>query len=164
MTTQSAYGDLVKFADGRMYERDFIVVRENRKRLGYLWKYNDVTERRAQHETFHNVLSASMDGVVVISNDGIVEYWNSRAEAIFGYTAEEAMGKLLADLIVPEQYKAAHEEGLRRYKETRVSRVMGQIIKIHGLNKAKEDVRVELLLSCIDTGAAPRYSAFIRKV
>lgn len=161
---QSVFGDLVKFADGRMYERDFVVVRENRKRLGYLWKYNDVTERRAQHETFHNVLSASMDGVVVISNAGIVEYWNSRAEKIFGYTAEEAMGKLLADLIVPEQYKAAHEEGLRRYKETRVSRVMGQIIKIHGLNKAREDVHVELLLSCIDTGAAPRYSAFIRKV
>lgn len=161
---KNVYGDIVKFADGRVFERDFVVVKQDNALLGYMWKYHNVSAWRAEHETIASVLHASMDGVVVIDKDGIVEYWNSRSEAIFGYSADEALGQSLSDLIVPEEFKAAHAEGLRRYFETRVSRVMGQIIQIHGITKTGDTVQVELLLSCIDTGVDPRYSAFIRKL
>ncbi len=48
------------------------------------------------------VLTESPDASIVISLDGQVRYWSDGAERIFGYTREEAVGRLLNDLVVPE--------------------------------------------------------------
>jgi PAS domain S-box-containing protein len=161
---RNVYGEVVEFADGRSFERDFVKVKQDTTLLGYMWIYHKMSSLRQQQRTVSNVLNSSMDAVIVIDHSGVVEYWNSRSEAIFGYLSDEALGQSLSDLIVPEEFKAAHAEGLRRYFETREGRVMGQVIQIEGVTKCGSRVQVELLLSCIDSGAQPRYSAFIRKL
>lgn len=42
---QPVYNDVLQFADGRIYERDFIPVRMNDKVIAYLWQFRDVTQR-----------------------------------------------------------------------------------------------------------------------
>jgi len=46
------------------------------------------------------------DAVFGVSTDGKVVLWNQTAEAIFGYTLTEALGRHVADLIVPSEYRA----------------------------------------------------------
>ncbi len=46
---------------------------------------------------------------------GRVTYWNPSAESIFGIAREEALGRAVAELIVPERFRASHTAGLRRF-------------------------------------------------
>lgn len=61
------------------------------------------------------VIGTALDAVIVSDSDGRVLNFNAAAEQIFGYRADQAIGNLLTDLIVPEGDRAAHQAGLRRF-------------------------------------------------
>src|SRR5262245_34071561 len=67
------------------------------------------------------VLSTRSDAIVATDRDGIVRLWNPGAERIFGYTAQEAIGRSL-DLIIPERLRERHWAGFRKTVETGESR------------------------------------------
>ena len=58
------------------------------------------------------VFDSSLDCIVVMDDEGVVCEWNPAAEHTFGWTREEAVGCRLGDLIVPEELRPRHEEGL----------------------------------------------------
>jgi PAS domain S-box-containing protein len=53
---------------------------------------------------YRQIIENSQDAILFADRDGIIDLWNSGAEAIFGYTKEEVRGKSL-DLIVPEKLR-----------------------------------------------------------
>src|SRR6516225_4001464 len=61
------------------------------------------------------ILETALDAVVIMRSDGVVDDWNDRAAGIFGWSREEAVGRILADLIIPERYRKRHRYGLERY-------------------------------------------------
>lgn len=50
------------------------------------------------------------DALIYADREGIIRAWNAQAEAVFGFSAEDALGQSL-DLIIPERYRAAHWRG-----------------------------------------------------
>ena len=56
------------------------------------------------------LIAHAPDAIIFADRDGVIRLWNHRAEALFGYRTEEAVGHTL-DLIVPEPYRAAHWAG-----------------------------------------------------
>ena len=78
---------------------------------------SDITQRRRlEEENISRLLAArslaaivesSDDAIISKSLDGIIQSWNAAAERIFGYTAEQAVGRHISLLIPPEH---AHEE------------------------------------------------------
>jgi len=95
------------------------------------------------------VLETALDAVVVMGDDGIVAGWNVRAVQMFGWTREEAIGRALADLIIPERYHAAHRNGLQRYLKSGQARVLGQRLEVSGVRKNGEEFPVELSIAPI---------------
>lgn len=61
------------------------------------------------------------DAILITDPQGNIVLWNPGAEAIFGYTAEEAVGQPL-DLIIPERLRTRHWEGFRGTMTTGLSR------------------------------------------
>lgn len=59
------------------------------------------------------LLNETPDAVIISTRDGAVAYWNRGAEAIFGYTAAEAVGRPIVDLIVPEERHAEERDVLK---------------------------------------------------
>ena len=55
------------------------------------------------------ILSTTLDAVVVADERELIRKYNASAERIFGYSAEEALGQDISDLIIPEQYMRAHK-------------------------------------------------------
>jgi PAS domain S-box-containing protein len=51
--------------------------------------------------TLRPVLETALDAVVFMRSDGVIAAWNAAAERTFGWSSEEAVGQLMADLIVP---------------------------------------------------------------
>jgi len=64
------------------------------------------------------IVDNALDANVLMNREGIVTGWNARAAAMFGWSADEAVGRKLSGLIIPERFRAQHEQGLKRYVET----------------------------------------------
>lgn len=67
------------------------------------------------------LLATRSDAIVAADRDGLIRFWNPGAERLFGYTADEALGRSL-DLIVPERLRPRHWEGYERVMATGQSR------------------------------------------
>ena len=72
------------------------------------------------------VLETALDALVLMSEDGVVAGWNDHAVTLFGWTRAEALGRTMADLIIPERYRAAHKHGLERYLASGQATVLGR--------------------------------------
>ncbi|NQW09167.1 MAG: PAS domain S-box protein [Alphaproteobacteria bacterium] len=64
------------------------------------------------------LLDTAMDAIVAMDPDGVIVEFNATAEIMFGYSRAEAVGQTMADLIIPEIYRARHDAGLRRFLKT----------------------------------------------
>jgi PAS domain S-box-containing protein len=95
------------------------------------------------------ILETVLDAVVVMDRDGLVRAWNKRAEATFGWSAAEAIGKNLGDLIVPPSLREAHHRGLRRFNAEGVARVLDKRLELIGLRRDGSEVPVELSVTLV---------------
>ncbi len=79
----------------------------------------DITERKraeAAHERLAAIVESSEDAIISRTPDGLISSWNRGAEQLFGYTAEEAIGRPI-DMLVPERFAEEEQrlmEQLRR--------------------------------------------------
>jgi PAS domain S-box-containing protein len=123
-------------------------------------------ERRLHdaHEHLRLLVDSALDAVVTMDVDGRIMGWNPQAEATFGWTAEEAIGRLLAETIVPHVHRAAHIEGLRRWRETGEGRVLNARIEIQALHKDGRLIPVELAIVPVSVGDETVFSGFIRDI
>ena len=102
--------------------------------------------------THFEALGAALAGnrhtaVIYARADGVIGFWNAGAEALFGHSPEEALGKRV-DLIVPEEYRAMHWAGFARAigSAWRGSAAWGPV---EGLHKNGERVALEVFLTPI---------------
>lgn len=110
------------------------------------------------------VLETALDAVVVMNRDGNVIDWNDNATAMFGWTAEEALGSPLADLIIPIRFREAHTRGLQRFLETGEVKILGRRIEIWGLRRSGEEIPVELSISPLSEGDGLIFLGFLRDI
>src|SRR5215470_12612001 len=109
-------------------------------------------------------LDTALDAVVVMKSDGVVADWNDRAVGVFGWSRDEAVGRIMADLIIPERYREAHRKGLRRYLESGKGEVIGRRIEVSGLRKNGEEFPVELSISPIQDGESLLFIGCLRDI
>src|SRR5215471_11266767 len=108
------------------------------------------------------IMETALDAVIVMKSDGIVADWNDRAVGVFGWSRNEAVGRIMADLIIPERYREAHRKGLRRYMESGKGEVIGRRIEVSGLRKNGEEFPVELSISPIQDHENILFIGFLR--
>lgn len=132
---------------------------------------HDVSERRRAEEVLRDseervrlLFDAALDAVVTIDAGGAITGWNAQAEETFGWTREEAIGRLLVETIVPVQHRLAHLKGLERYLATREAHVLGRRIEISAVDRAGREFPVELAIVPIERHGKIEFSAFIRDV
>ena len=83
---------------------------------------------------------------ITMDSLGLVQNWSPEAEQIFGYTALEAVGQSLGELIVPPRVRPHHEAGLKRYVETREGGSFGRKMELKALRKGGEIVAIEMIV------------------
>src|SRR6516162_1608277 len=110
------------------------------------------------------VLETALDAVVVMNSDGVVVDWNDRAAGVFGWSRDEAVGRTMADLIIPERYRDAHRNGLQRYLETGIGSVLGTRIEVAGLRKNGKEFPVELSISPVGDGKSILFVGCLRDI
>jgi diguanylate cyclase (GGDEF)-like protein/PAS domain S-box-containing protein len=109
------------------------------------------------------ILDAALDCVAVIDLSGRVVEWNPAAERTFGYTRDQARGRELAELIVPERLREAHRTGLARCVRTGRSDLLGRRIEMPAVRAGGTEFPVELAITRV-RGDQPLFAGHMRDI
>lgn len=113
---------------------------------------------------FGAILKTSLDAVVVMRPDGTVAGWNDVAATTFGWTFAEADGKRMSELIIPPQYREAHEQGLAHFLATGDGPVLDRHIEISALHRDGREIPVELSITHTLELGEPVFLGFLRDI
>jgi len=108
-----AEGKTVEFEEYYPPLKRWYGVRAYPLRTGLSVYFQDVTERKEAERKIRlqaQMLGEVGEGVVAVDGDGRVAYWNRAAEDLYGWPAEEAMGRRLRDMVVPEGLRGRAQE------------------------------------------------------
>ncbi|HTP96440.1 MAG TPA: PAS domain S-box protein, partial [Burkholderiales bacterium] len=119
---------------------------------------------RESDERMRRIVETAQDAVITIDERGVTEGWNAEAERMFGWRAQEAIGRRLSSLIVPVRLREAHELGLRRYLDTGKGRILNDRIEITALHRDGREFPVELSVWTFSMRGARWFSAFVRDI
>ena len=102
---------------------------------------------RLADETLRVVSAAANDAIIMMDNMGTVAVWNEAAQRIFGYSEQEAQGKKLSELIVPERYRTDFEQGFSPSGSADRRSVTSKPMELAGLRKDGTEIITEYSLS-----------------
>lgn len=135
--------------------------------LGRLNNQNIRRRRQAIHASkrMNVVTSTALDAVVVADMDGRILDFNAAAVQIFGYSAEDAIGSTLSELIVPDHHREAHAAGMKRMREKGEKRVVGKgRIKLDAKRADGELFPVEFAVQSAETDEGEIFISFLRDI
>jgi len=120
-------------------------------------------ELAAEKSRYRSVIEAVVDGIVVIDAQGVIQSLNPAAEHIFGYDAPELIGQSI-NRLMPEPYRSAHDQHMRRYLETGVAHVIGYGREVVGLRKNGGTFPISLAISQMTIDGAVYFTGIIRDI
>jgi PAS domain S-box-containing protein len=112
----------------------------------------------------HQVLETAHEAFVSIDARGLITAWNPQAEMIFGWARSEALGRPLAETVLPARYREAHRQGLARFLSTGEGRLLEKPIEMPALHRDGHEFPVELTISPLKVGSGYVFNAFLRDI
>ncbi|HYU15647.1 MAG TPA: PAS domain S-box protein, partial [Candidatus Acidoferrum sp.] len=100
------------------------------------------------------LLDEAPDALLALTLDGRILWWNRGAEAIFGYSADETVGRFIEDLVIPEEYRAEARADLDR-----VAADDGSIV-VETIRRRKDGSLIEVDIT-MRRVSAPRLGPFV---
>jgi PAS domain S-box-containing protein len=111
-----------------------------------------------------DLIDIALDAIIAIDEHGMIVEWNRGAEATFGWTRDAALGRRLADTIVPERYREAHTRGLAHYVATGEGPLIGKRVEIEALHEDGREIPVEISILARRSDGAYTFIAFVRDI
>jgi PAS domain S-box-containing protein len=121
-------------------------------------------DRIRSDEALRLILDNALDAVATMDSRGIVTAWNPQAERVFGWSAADAVGRPLAELVIPARLRAAHGKGLERYLAGDGGEILNRRVEMPALHRDGHEFPVELTVTPIVQGEEVWFSAFIRDI
>jgi PAS domain S-box-containing protein len=123
---------------------------------------------RQERRIAHLIAQTTTDAFVCADAASRIILWNRAAEAMFGWSAAEALGQSL-DLIIPHVHRKGHHAGVARLMAKGPAKLVGKTVEVPALCKAGHEFPVELSLAMWPEDAGDRaapagFAAIIRDI
>src|SRR5262249_60923281 len=102
------------------------------------------------------ILDNAHDAFVAMSADGLITEWNHQAEITFGWPRGEAVGRVLAETIIPPQFREAHIRGLARFLATGEGPLLNCVLEVPALRRGGRGFPAGIRLAPVRVGAPYR--------
>ena len=127
----------------------------------YLMQRSVVT---AAEERRRAILDATTDAFVAMDDAGTIIEWNQASAQLLGWTAGEAIGQPLAELVIPPEDRDAHIAGVARFLSTEVQNLPAGSLQLFALRRDGSRVEVDFTLSRMRWGSGWHFHAFMRDI
>jgi len=113
----------------------------------------------------HTILDTAHDVFIGMDERSEIVIWNAQAEKTFGWTRAEAIGRNLADTIIPHSYREAHLKGMQHFLSTGEAPVVNRRLELKGLHRDGREFPIEITItSPMARGAGYFFGAFLRDI
>lgn len=119
---------------------------------------------RASEERTRLIIETSNDAFIGMDTQGVIIEWNRQAELIFGWAYRDAIGRTVADTVIPPQHREAHREGLKRFLAGGEGPVLNRRMELTALHRDGHEFPVELTVWPVQSGETRRFNAFIHDI
>lgn len=108
------------------------------------------------------VIEQASEAVLFADANEIIKIWNKKAQLVFGYTSEEAIGRPLA-IIIPDRFLSRHQDGYKGVIKTGVTAYDGKVLSVPAKRKDGSTISIEFSVAIIrEKGEILGVSAIIR--
>ena len=115
-------------------------------------------------ERYRALLQSALDCIVAMDHHGCVVEWNPAAQRTFGWSAEEATGRDMGELIVPPALRDRHREGLARYLAGGDPVVLDRRVEITAMRRDGSEFPCELTITRIVQPGDPLFVGYLRDI
>jgi two-component system sensor histidine kinase/response regulator len=128
------------------------------------------TRQRAEHDARNSrarndaILEVALDPVILIDEAGHIVQFNPAAEGTFGYSAAEAVGIELAELIVPADKQMVHHDGLARYLMNGQTTALNRRLELTAVRKGGQLFPVEVAIAPISSDGSAMFAGYLRDI
>ena len=143
--------------------RNAILRDEEGRVRGTLSSGEDITERSQTEAQIQAILRTTVDGIITIDDSGTIESFNPAAERIFGYRADEVLGRKVNMLMQPPDCDH-HDRYVERYRTTREARIVGSGREVTGRRKDGKTFPMELAVSEFAAGEGLMFTGIVRDI
>jgi PAS domain S-box-containing protein len=160
--------------DGSTFQANVVInaIRDaSGKLLGFAKITRDITERvnaeeqiKQSAEMARDIIAGALDAFVQINEHGEITEWNAQAEAIFGWSRAEAIGKVLGSMIIPPANRERYEASLARSQPIGRSPVSGNRFEIDALRRDGRQICVELSVTTLQRREGTVWNTFLRDI
>ena len=123
----------------------------------------DITEWRAAEKKFEQFLEFAPDAILGVMPTGEIVLANQQAEALFGFSRDELIGKLVESL-VPERFRGVHPGHRNDYFQEPRTRTLGDGVELYARRRDGTEFPAEISLSSIDTEEGTLAAVAVRDV
>jgi PAS domain S-box-containing protein len=99
-----------------------------------------------------------------MDSQGRVVSWNERATAMLGWPRQEAIGRTVAELLIPPRFHAAHQQGLARFLATGEGSVLDRRVELSAVRRDGSEFPVELTVTALEEGGELFFNAFVEDI
>jgi PAS domain S-box-containing protein len=131
----------------------------------------DITERKATESALKEgrdrigqIIDTAREAFLSMDQDGKVTAWNRAAEDMFGYRSSQAIGRRLAELIIPERYRDAHTRGIERFLRTGKGPMLNKRVELLALHRDGTEFPVEVGITAVRVRGGFAFHAFIHDI
>jgi two-component system, sensor histidine kinase and response regulator len=131
----------------------------------------DVTERKRAEQALLDsearkaaIMEAALDAIITIDHRGVILELNPAAEKVLGYPRAQALGRDVAELIIPPEARDAHCGGLERFLAGGEGQILGKRVEVSAMRADGTVIPVELAVTAIEADGPPLYTAFLRDI
>jgi PAS domain S-box-containing protein len=126
-------------------------------------KLDEAQIQRSEQRT-RAIIETAGEAVVGMNTEGLITDWNRQAEATFGWSREEAIGRVLDETIIPQPFREAHRKGLERFLATGKGPVLDKRLELMALHRDGNEFPVELTISSLLAGDTLDFIAFVHDI
>ena len=123
--------------------------------------YGDLQEREAR---VRSLIDASLDAIITIDEKDLVVEWSRAAEKMFGYSQDQAVGREMAELIIPPRLRDAHHQGIQRFHETGEGPFLSNRIELPAIRANGAEFPAEVSIVPIPLEGRTLFTGFIRDI
>ncbi len=139
--------------------------------LGVVMICRDVSDKRQAERAVADsearkaaILQTALDCIITCDEQGRVLEFNPAAQRTFGYQPAEAIGRDLADLIIPASLRERHKSGMARYLATGEEKLLNRRIEMTARRADGTEFLAELAITRIPTPGPAQFTAYLRDI
>lgn len=118
---------------------------------------------RESEQRLRAIVDTAVDAIITIRDDGIIDSFNRAGETMFGYEAEEAIGKNVS-LLMPSPYREEHDDYLANYLTTGDAKIIGLGREVVGRRKDGSTFPIHLSVSKVQLGGRVHFTGIVRDI